>query len=107
MMYQILQVTREAHLKATAQFELIRISQIIPANLPVDCVYYRNSGDLEFISRLMVWARDNEALGVINADRSEPGSVVATDMMVETLLPPNFRYVIPMDALININQPLL
>lgn len=96
---QILELTKESHIKATAQaFELTRESQIIPANLPIDCVYYRHHGDREYVARLMVWSRDNNALGVTNSDRSEPGSVVSTDIMAGTLLPANFRYVLRKDA---------
>lgn len=83
------------HIKASSSFfSLTRRSQIIPPNLPIDTVYYRNRGDREYVARLTTWSGDNATLGVSGSDRSEPGSTVVTDMMSGVLLPAEFRYVL-------------
>lgn len=98
---QNLELIRKEYIciRATAKaFELTRESQSIPSNLPIDSVYYRNHVDREYVARLMAWSRDNNALCVTHSDRSEPGSVVETDIMVGTLLPANVQYASRKDA---------
>lgn len=74
-------------------FSIDQDRKIIPANTKVDRVYYRRLDDNLYCSRLADWVLVNDGFSTSNEFRADPSSVHERHLLLQPLLPAEFRYV--------------